>query len=571
MALLRALLLLITLALATQAWAQATAQRRLALVIGNNAYPGAPLLNPINDARAMAAALESTGFSVMLRTDATQREMLAAVREFGDRLKAGGGVGVFYFAGHGMQIKGRNFLIPVGSEIEREDEVAYQAIEAQAVLDKMESAGNGTNLMILDACRDNPFTRSFRSGQQGLAPMDAPVGTLVAFATAPGLRAADGQGRNGLYTSHLLAAMRQPGLKVEDVFKQVRSAVRRESQGRQIPMEWSSLEGDFYFVPAAATATAAPAPAAAPVVDVQAAIDDALWETVKDSASSAEIFAYLNRFPLGRHAKQARTRMADLTAPRPLALPASTDPLEPMSEAQREAHNEQVLAESVRKLDEISVWGEVGTELRPLNPHRNAAGFAEGDRFRYILTGANLRQSYIWRIDRIEADGSLWVNDGRQRLDALGQRQAGNDEHTGEWQDWKPPLPVAAAARRGPGHTETVAVSVQARDADGRNTVYTLRGPLVTEADSVRTPSHVAGLAAAIKVTVKLEGSSLRSDGVNRRVQWDHVYWYAVDQPILLAAEMTEYGDSIPVRHLRHDLVAIDALQVPPRLAGSSP
>ena len=87
----------------------------------------------------------------------------------------------------------------------------------------------------------------------------------------------------------------------------------------------------------------------------------------------------------------------------------------------------------------------------------------------------------------------------------------------------------------------------------------------------MRTPSHVAGLAAAIKVTVKLEGSSLRSDGVNRRVQWDHVYWYAVDQPILLAAEMTEYGDSIPVRHLRHDLVAIDALQVPPRLAGSSP
>ena len=117
-----------------------------------------------------------------------------------------------------MQIRGRNFLIPVRSNIAHEDEVAYAAVDAQSVLDKMESAGSGTNIVILDACRNNPFARSFRSATQGLAQMEAPVGTLVAFATAPGRRAADGQGRNGMYNSHLLAAMKQPGLKVDDVF-----------------------------------------------------------------------------------------------------------------------------------------------------------------------------------------------------------------------------------------------------------------------------------------------------------------------------------------------------------------
>jgi uncharacterized caspase-like protein len=304
---------------AFSAQAVETKLRRTALVIGNNAYQGALLLNPVNDARAMASTLEASGFSVLLLTDANQSEMLAAVREFGDRLKDSGGVGVFYFAGHGMQIKGRNFLIPVGSRIEREDEVAYQAIEAQAVLDKMESAGNGTNFMILDACRDNPFMRSFRSAQAGLAAMEAPVGTLVAFATAPGLKAADGSGSNGLYTSHLLSAIRQPGVKVEDVFKQVRSAVRRESQGRQVPMEWSSLEGDFFFVPAKPLALEVPAeqPAAvpsSPAGAVQASIDDALWDAVKDSASSAEVFAYLKRFPSGAHSAEARRRLLELSA-----------------------------------------------------------------------------------------------------------------------------------------------------------------------------------------------------------------------------------------------------------------
>jgi hypothetical protein len=250
--------LLCLAALCTQA-----AETRVALVIGNAAYKEAPLANPVNDAGAMAQALREAGFQVRLLSNADHRATLTALREFGDRLRMAQ-VGVFYFAGHGMQIKGRNYLIPVGAEILREDEVAYAALDAQAVLDKMESAGNVTNLMILDACRNNPFARSFRSAQQGLAQMDAPVGTLVAFATSPGSVASDGSGQHGLYTDHLLRAMRLPGAKVEDVFKKVRAAVRRDSGGKQVPWEATSLEGDLVLFPAATVP--APAPAAAPAL-----------------------------------------------------------------------------------------------------------------------------------------------------------------------------------------------------------------------------------------------------------------------------------------------------------------
>jgi uncharacterized caspase-like protein len=314
--------LLVTRAAPQGTGTPAASRQRVALVIGNNAYKDAPLTNPLNDARAMAQALRDAGFQVILRTDSDKRGMLDALREFGDRLRQGG-TGLFYFAGHGMQIKGRNFLIPVGADIQREDEVAYAGVDAQAVLDKMEAAGNANNIMILDACRNNPFARSFRSAQQGLAQMDAPVGTLVAFSTAPGSVASDGQGQNGLYTQHLLQAMRAPGLKLEDVFKQTRANVRRDSQGRQIPWEATSLEGDFYF--SAAAPAAAPAPA--PALDRQAIAEEALWDAVKAARTRTEIALYLDRYPNGRFAAQARDRIAALErpqgAPTPPAPPAS--------------------------------------------------------------------------------------------------------------------------------------------------------------------------------------------------------------------------------------------------------
>lgn len=241
---------------------EGAAERRIALVIGNGNYADAPLRNPVNDARSVAEALRACGFQVTELEDADRGAMFGAVRDFGTRIMQGG-VGLFYYAGHGMQVKGRNYLIPVRADIRMEDEVPAQALEVDLVLAKMESARNRLNVLILDACRNNPFARSFRSGAAGLAQMDAPVGSYIAFATAPGKTAFDGAGTHGLYTQHLLANLRTPGLKVEDVFKRVRAGVLQETNGGQVPWDSSSMTGDFYFVPAtpaAATITVADVP-----------------------------------------------------------------------------------------------------------------------------------------------------------------------------------------------------------------------------------------------------------------------------------------------------------------------
>jgi uncharacterized caspase-like protein len=299
-----------------EALPQARLEQRIALVIGNGAYSAAPLSNPANDAKAMAEALKAAGFLVTLKVDISHRDFLGVLREFGDRLRAGG-VGVFYYAGHGMQIKGRNYLIPVDAAIQREDEVAYLAVDAQSILDKMEAAGNSTNLMILDACRNNPFARSFRSANQGLAQMDAPVGTLVAFATSPGSVASDGGAQNGLYTQHLLNAIRVPGNRVEDVFKQTRAAVRRESQGRQIPWESTSLEGDFFFVPAIAP----PVVREPTKADAADALERELWSAVTGSRDSGDLRAYVRRYPNGRFIEAAKAELAALNqAANPLPI-----------------------------------------------------------------------------------------------------------------------------------------------------------------------------------------------------------------------------------------------------------
>lgn len=221
-------------------------ERRIALVIGNSAYKAVPLGNSVNDAIDMTEALKKLGFSVTLKTDANQRIINRAIRSFGKNLKKGD-VGLFYYAGHGIQVNGRNYLIPIGAVIETESDVKYEAVDAGRVLGKMEDAGNNMNIIILDACRDNPFARSFRSAERGLAKMDAPTGSILAYATAPGSVASDGPGRNGLYTSALLRLMATPGLKIEDVFKQVRIEVAKASGKKQIPWEASSLMGDFYF------------------------------------------------------------------------------------------------------------------------------------------------------------------------------------------------------------------------------------------------------------------------------------------------------------------------------------
>ncbi len=288
-------------------------EQRLALLIGNAAYRSSPLANPDNDVRLMEAALKDAGFQILKFENAGRRDMQRLIRDFGERLKQSGGVGLFYFAGHGVQVRGNNYLIPVDADIRAEDEVAFDSIDAQSVLEKMESAGNRVNLLILDACRDNPFTRRSRTAAAGLATMSAPSGSLVAYATAPGAIASDGAGSNGLYTQHLARILRDPGLPVEEVFKQVRTAVRRDSKGHQTPWENTALEGQFFFKPLVGTA----APAASPDTSGLATthpfqLELALWDRVKAGTSPEEIQVYLSRYPQGVFTELAKSKLAAL-------------------------------------------------------------------------------------------------------------------------------------------------------------------------------------------------------------------------------------------------------------------
>jgi len=221
-------------------------EQRIALVIGNGDYKTSPLANPVNDANDMAAALERCNFTVMKTVNATRREIRRAIREFGSRIKSGG-VGLFYYAGHGIQVKGENYLVPIGAEVYNEAEVEDDCLKVSSVLRQMETADNRLNIIILDACRDNPFGRSFRSSNRGLAKMDAPTGSILAYATAPGSVAADGVSRNGLFTSKILEYMIAPRLEIGKLFRQVRVAVMNASGKRQVPWESSSLTGEFYF------------------------------------------------------------------------------------------------------------------------------------------------------------------------------------------------------------------------------------------------------------------------------------------------------------------------------------
>jgi TRAP-type mannitol/chloroaromatic compound transport system substrate-binding protein len=243
-------------------------ERRVALVIGNGAYPTSPLRNPVNDARDVARTLRGLGFDVLAHENLSQRDMKLAITDFGRRLR-GSDVGLFFFAGHGLQVSGRNYLMPVDASPSSEEEADADTIDVATVLARMATARNRLNIVILDACRDNPFVRSFRSTAQarGLAAIDrAPIGTLIAYATSPGMVARDGEGRNGLYTSELLKALPSPGLRLEDVFKRVRFAVRQATNGEQIPWEASSVEGEFMFAlpapGAPAVAAVAPPPSA---------------------------------------------------------------------------------------------------------------------------------------------------------------------------------------------------------------------------------------------------------------------------------------------------------------------
>lgn len=246
-------------------------QKGVALIIGNSDYQKTGRLpNPVNDATDMAQTLTDLGFDVILLEDATLRQMGEALNEFHAKLTEGG-VGVFYYAGHGMQLDSENYLIPIDAQLERKQDTPYEALPVGKVIGAMEDADNDVNIIILDACRDNAFSRRWQRSSQveGLAPVQAVKGTYIAYATAPGDVAADGEDRNGTFTAQILKHIRTPNLSVEEMFKRVRQDVLRETNNQQIPWDSSSLVGDFSFnqtsspvtdTPSTPVATSTPTP-----------------------------------------------------------------------------------------------------------------------------------------------------------------------------------------------------------------------------------------------------------------------------------------------------------------------
>lgn len=224
---------------------------RIALVIGNGDYASGRLKNPANDARAMSAKLKELGFQVTTLIDAKRRAMDEAVRAFTRAAGKDDAVSLFYYAGHGLEVDGQNYLLPIDAHIETEADVPYESLAAGRLLDGLRVADNGLNLVILDACRNNPYSRGFRSSSQGLADMNPASGTLILYATEPGQVAADGDGNNGAFTEQLLAALDQSGLTVEQVFKKTALQVRQATGGRQTPWQEGVILGQFYFRPSA--------------------------------------------------------------------------------------------------------------------------------------------------------------------------------------------------------------------------------------------------------------------------------------------------------------------------------
>jgi hypothetical protein len=300
----------------------AMAERRLALVVGNSDYRNTPSLeNPKNDARAMATALTRLGFDVIRGIDLTSVEMRRTVRKFAGALQSAD-IALFYYAGHGLQVKGQNYLVPIDAKMRSTLDLEFEATNLQVVIDLMEREAK-TNFVFLDACRDNPLARTLARSLgasrsttigQGLARINSGVGTLIAYSTEPGNVALDGDGEHSPFTEALLRHIETPGLEVGQMLRRVRSSVLKQTRGKQVPWDHSSLVGDFYFGPpkkvAAIQLKTQKGSGAAPFDPRQ--IELSIWDSIKDSRNPIDFQDYLKQFPKGTFAPWARTRLSEL-------------------------------------------------------------------------------------------------------------------------------------------------------------------------------------------------------------------------------------------------------------------
>ncbi len=287
---------------------------RLALVIGNQAYKTGALTNPDNDARDMAVALRQFGFDVTLGSDLSQQRMEETIEKFLGKVNPGAVV-VFYYSGHGIQVQDQNYLVPIDFEAATAVEAKYHSYPVNQLLDRLQEQGAALEIVILDACRNNPF-RNLRSVGGGLAAMDTGKGTYIAFATAPGRTADDNpNGRNGLFTGELLAELKTGDGTLDQIFNHVRARVTERSGGAQTPWSVSSVVGDYYFRTSNGSAAPPSGVVNAPSADTQLEAEVELWQSIKDSGQAALFEDYLRQYPDGRFASVAKARIAELKPP----------------------------------------------------------------------------------------------------------------------------------------------------------------------------------------------------------------------------------------------------------------
>ena len=297
--------------------AQAPLDVRLALVIGNSAYADAPLVNPANDALAVGEALRKLGFTVRILHNAEKSQMAQAFDTLNGELKGRQGLAMIYFAGHGVQVDNDNFIIPVDARIRQEPDIATQGIDINRVMASMAASGNRLSVLVLDACRDNPFRT--RKDFAGLAPIDAPKGSLMAYATEPGNVAQDGDSTsgNGLYTRFLLKELSRPGATIDDVFKRVRFAVRKASNGLQIPSYSNGLAEDFSLDKGFNFKAPDMAGRAA-----QFALEKTHWDTIKGSRNPDDFYGFIEAFPNSAIGELAQAELEKLARRKILAQAA---------------------------------------------------------------------------------------------------------------------------------------------------------------------------------------------------------------------------------------------------------
>ncbi len=275
-------------------------EKRLALIIGNSDYDITPLKNPVNDANDMAETLKLLDFEVTLKLDLDAPGMSRAVDDFKKKLSQQKSIGFFYYAGHGVQIDGTNYLIPVNSDIGDEVDVQYKSTPAGSVLAKMQSVNQGLNIIVLDACRNNPFPSTVRSASRGLARKNAPDGSIIIYSTAPGTVAEDGRGRNGTFTEHFMKHLKEPGLSLSTTIRRTRRGVKAATNNRQVPWDSSNLTEDEYIL-------------LPKVVEVdQKRLEGEAWIEALMVNTPAKIQSFIERFPQGVYIDAAKLRLDEL-------------------------------------------------------------------------------------------------------------------------------------------------------------------------------------------------------------------------------------------------------------------